>query len=81
MQKRFYVRAVWDDEAKTYYSESDIWGLHLETPSLDEFEELVFELGPQMIMANHLTADDAAKTPLLDLVPTIVWQRPLAAVS
>ncbi len=81
MQKRFYVRAVWDDEAKTYYTESDIWGLHIETPSLDEFEELVFELGPQMIMANHLTADDAAKTPLLDLVPTIVWQRPLAAVG
>jgi hypothetical protein len=81
MQKHYYVRAVWDDEAKTYYTESDIWGLHIETSSLDEFEDLVVELGPQMIMANHLTAEEAAKTPLVDLVPTIVFQRPLAAVS
>lgn len=51
MQKHYYVGAIWDDEAKTYYTESDIQGLHIESPSLDEFEELVFELGPEMIMA------------------------------
>ena len=81
MQKHYYVRAVWDDEAKTYYTDSDIWGLHIETPSLDEFEELVFELGPEMIMANHLTAEEGASTPLRQLVPTIVFQRPRAAAE
>ena len=81
MKKHYFVRAVWDDEAKTYYTESDINGLFIETPSLEEFEELVFELGPEMIMSNHLSAEDLAATPLRDLVPTIVYQRPLAAVS
>ncbi|HVX72585.1 MAG TPA: hypothetical protein VHB19_07245 [Devosia sp.] len=81
MQKHYYVRPVWDDEAKTFYTDSDIWGLHIETPSLEEFEALVFELGPEMIMANHLTAAEAASTPLLQLVPTIVFKAPLAAAE
>lgn len=81
MQKHYFVRAVWDSEAKTYYTESDIHGLHIETPSLQEFEELVFELGPEMIMSNHLTAEEIAATPLRDLVPTIVYQKPLAAAG
>ncbi|HZY67981.1 MAG TPA: DUF1902 domain-containing protein [Devosia sp.] len=81
MKKRFFVRAVWDTEARTYYTESDISGLHIETPSLEEFEELVFDLGPEMIMANHLTAEEMAGTPLRELVPTIVYQRPLAAAG
>lgn len=81
MNKRYFVRPVWDEEAKTYYTESDIHGLFIETPSLDEFEELVFELGPEMIMSNHLTAEEIAATPLRDLVPTIIYQRPFAAVS
>jgi hypothetical protein len=81
MKKVFYVRPVWDDEAKTYYTDSDILGLAIETPSLDEFEELVAELGPMMIMANHRTAEDAAEIPTIDLVPTIVFQKPLAAAS
>jgi hypothetical protein len=78
MQKSYHVRAVWDDEAKTYYTDSDIVGLAIETPSIQEFEELVFDLGPQLIMANHMTAEDLVGTPLRDLVPTIVYHRPLA---
>lgn len=81
MQKHYYVRAIWDDEAKTYYTESDISGLHIETASLDEFEDLVFELGPEMIMANHLSAEEIAGTPLRQLVPTIVFQRPQVAAE
>lgn len=81
MNKHYFVRAVWDDDAKTYYTESDILGLHIETPSLDEFERLVFELGPEMIMSNHVTAEELAQKPLRELVPTIVYQRPLAAAS
>ena len=81
MKKTYYVRAVWDPEVRTYYTESDIRGLAIETPSLEEFEELVFELGPELIMANHMTKQDLSDTPLRDLVPTIIWQKPLAAVS
>jgi hypothetical protein len=81
MQTRFFVRAIWDDDARVYYSDTDIRGLVIEAPTIDEFEELVFELGPEMIMANHLTPEDVSVTPLRDLVPTIVFQRPLAAVS
>ena len=75
------VRPVWDDEAKTYYTDSDIVGLNIETPSLDEFEELVFRFGPEMIMANHLRTEDLVKTPLIDLVPTIVWERPISKAA
>jgi Domain of unknown function (DUF1902) len=79
MSKRtFSVRAVWDPEAKVYYSESDIFGLHIETKSLDEFEEVMMAEGVNLILANHISPEDLAATPLRDLVPAIVWQRPEA---
>jgi hypothetical protein len=77
MSKRtFSVRAVWDPEARVYYSESDIFGLHIETKSLDEFEEIMMAEGVNLIIANHVSAKDLASVPLRDLVPAIVWQRP-----
>jgi hypothetical protein len=77
MTKRtFSVRAVWDPEARVYYSESDIFGLHIETKSLDEFEEVMMAEGVNLIIANHVSAEDLASVPLRDLVPAIVWQRP-----
>lgn len=76
IKRSFYVRAVWDPEAKTYYSESDIRGLHIESPSLDLFEEVMNDVAAELIVANHLSAEELATTPLQDLVPTIVWQRP-----
>lgn len=75
-KKAFYVRAIWDPDAMTYYTESDIIGLHLESRSLAEIEELVVELGPEMIAANHMTPEELAATPLPDLVPTIVLHLP-----
>ncbi len=54
MTKRvFSVSAVWDDEAKVHYSQSDIDGLHIEAATLEEFEDLLMELGPEMIRSNH----------------------------
>ena len=39
MDKRtFVVSSIWDAEAKVYYSESEIVGLHIEAATLDEFE-------------------------------------------
>ena len=76
VKRSFTVRALWDDEAKVYYSESDIIGLHIETDSLDEFESLIQEIAPGLIVANHLSKTDLTKASLVDLIPAILWQRP-----
>ena len=81
MAKRsFSVRALWDDDAKVFYSESDIIGLHIEASSLDEFEAAMMELAPELIVANHLDKTvDASRmswAELADLIPAILWERP-----
>lgn len=76
MKKSYYVRALWDDEAKRYYSESDIDGLHIETDTLDEFEEVMRDVAAELIIANHITPEDLASQPLKNLVPAILWERP-----
>ena len=53
MKRTFSVKPVWDDEAQVYYAQSDIEGLHIEASSLEEFEEIVIEEAPELIMANH----------------------------
>lgn len=75
----FSVRAVWDEDAKVFYAQSDILGLHVEAATLDEFEEIVMDTAPDLIVANHLTKDDLVGKPLSDLIPTIVLNRPLPA--
>jgi hypothetical protein len=54
------VRAIWDPEARVYYSESDILGLHIETKSLDEFEEVMMAEGVNLVLANHVSPEDLA---------------------
>ena len=80
-QRSFIVRALWDAEADAWVSESDIVGLHIETPDLDAFEALMMELAPELIIANHMSAEDLAGKPLKDLVPAIFWQRPDRAAA
>ncbi len=80
MKRTFTVRAVWDAEAGVFYSESDISGLHIEAATIEEFESLLKELGPQLIMANHIKPGEHSSMPIEDLVPTILWQRPTDAV-
>jgi hypothetical protein len=75
-QRTFSVKAIWDPEARVYYSESDIFGLHIETKTLDDFEEVLMAEGVNLILANHFSPEDLANTPLRDLVPAIIWQRP-----
>ena len=55
VKRSYYVKALWDAEAKTYYSQSDILGLHIETPDLDLFEEILFDSAMDLIVANHIT--------------------------
>jgi hypothetical protein len=78
MTKRYFeVRAVWDDEAKVFFTQSDVIGLNLEAPTLEEFERVVQAEAAGLIVANHLTADDLATRPLRDLIPTLVWRDPV----
>jgi EAL domain-containing protein (putative c-di-GMP-specific phosphodiesterase class I) len=77
-KRHFEVRAVWDDEARVYFSESDIIGLHIEAETLDEFERLVNEEAAELIVANHYSAEDMASRPLRDLIPALIWKAPLS---
>lgn len=57
MQKRmFSVKAIWDKEAGVYVAESDIIGLHIEAATIDEFESVMMDVAPELIMANHVSA-------------------------
>ncbi len=76
MKRTYYVKALWDDEVNVWYSESDIFGLHIETKTLDEFEEVINEFAAELIIANHLTSEDLAQTSMKDLLPTVIWKRP-----
>ena len=55
--RSFWVRAKWDHENRIFWSESNIIGLHIEAPTLDEFQEvmtaLVPELTPQIMVREN----------------------------
>lgn len=76
MKHTFRVKAVWDAEAGVFYAESDIEGLHIEAATLDDFESIMLEVAPELIMINHRSVAELAQHPLKDLIPAIVWQRP-----
>ncbi|MEP3438516.1 MAG: DUF1902 domain-containing protein [Hoeflea sp.] len=76
MQRSFSVKAVWDDEAKVYVSESDIIGLHIEAETVEEFEAIMRDVATDLVIANHISPDQLDTIPLRDLIPTIVWERP-----
>ncbi len=76
MQRSFFVRAVWDDEAQVYVCESDIIGLHIEAATIDEFEAVMRDVATDLVIANHISSDQLNSLPLRELIPTIVWERP-----
>ncbi len=51
MERTFTVKAIRDNEAQVFYAQSDIEGLHIEAASLDEFEEIMLDAAPELIMA------------------------------
>lgn len=73
---RFYVKALWDNEAKVFYSESDIVGLHIEAATIEDFVGVMEDLAPQMVFENHVTKQDIAKKSLLEMVSSIIFQPP-----
>jgi len=74
-QRRFTVRAIWDAEASVWIADSDIIGLHVEAPTLSEFQDLVGEFAADLIVANHFSADDLENSELRDLIPAVVIQE------
>jgi hypothetical protein len=48
----YYVKALWDDEASLYYSETNVPGLNIEAETLHDFIAIAEELTPQMLEAN-----------------------------
>ena len=68
----FFVKAVWDEEAKVFYSDSDIVGLHIEADTLEEFHKVLVDIAPELILANHVTNDDLLTKSLRELVP-VIW--------
>lgn len=81
MKRTFFVKPVWDEEAHVWYADSDIIGLGIETSTLQEFEAVMTAHAGELIVANHFSAEDAFTLPLRDLVPTIVYHRPLQNVA
>jgi hypothetical protein len=77
----FYISAIWDEEAKVFYSESDILGLHIEAETLEEFERVMNDMAADLIMANHVTKQDLSAKSLRDLIPSIKWQPPSGFVA
>lgn len=76
LKRTFNITARWDEDARVFYSESDIIGLHIEAETIEEFEEIMRETAVELVIANHTTAAELASTSLKDLVPAIFWQRP-----
>lgn len=71
--KNFTVDAVWDAEAKVWYSESNIIGLHIEAETFEEFEKEVREHAAYLVVANHYP-DDVDRTDLKNLIPAIFFR-------
>ncbi len=59
----FYVKAVWDEEANVFYTDSNIKGLHIETKTIEEFADLVKEFAPELIFNNHFKKEYMQKDP------------------
>ena len=53
MQRSYYVKAVWEPEARVWISDTDVPGLVLEADTLAEFEALMMQLAPEMLSENE----------------------------
>ncbi|SEP76659.1 protein of unknown function [Devosia sp. YR412] len=60
MSKRiFNVTAHWDNDTMVFYSQSDIIGLHIEAKSIEEFEAVLVDVKPDLLIANHACTANA----------------------
>lgn len=71
IKRMFSVTAHWDDEAKVFYSNSDIIGLHIEANTIEDFEAVMMDVAPGLVVANHLTQEELQLLPPEDLSPAV----------
>ena len=73
MPQSYYVRAVWDEDAGVYFSETNVPGLNIEAETLHGFIEIAEELAPQMLEANvpEWRADQPKARPTVELALAI----------
>ena len=76
MKRFFKVSAVWDSEAEVFYSQSDIEGFHIEASNLDEFEDIMMDVAPDLIVLTHRTASENDVYSSKEMIPVILWQYP-----
>ena len=76
----FHVTARWD-EAQVFYCVSDIIGLHVEASTIDAFEDVMLAVAPELIATNHMSPEERASRAPEDLLPTILWQRPVGKAA
>ena len=72
LKRSFHARAIWDEEDQLWISESDILGLHIEAETLEEFDALVSEFGPELIATNHFSDTEIEGKPLREIIPTVI---------
>ena len=53
-----------------FCSESNIVGLHVEAGTVAAFREILADVAPELVLANHLKNDDFLTKPIRDLIPT-----------
>ena len=64
--------AIWDEEEQIWISESDIRGLHIEAETLEEFDALVNEFGPELIATNHFSDTEIEGKTLREIIPAVI---------
>ena len=76
MKRVFRVDAVWDAEAEVFYSRSDIDGFHIEASDPDEFQAIMMDVAPELIVSNHRTgSEDSVRSPE-EPISVILWRQP-----
>jgi Domain of unknown function (DUF1902) len=76
MKRTFFVKAIWDDEAKVWISDTDIEGLFINAKDLDEFEDVVNEFAGELVLENHWRNEKVPSEVIGSTVPIILWHRP-----
>lgn len=74
-KKNFHIKAIWDEDAGVFYSESDIVGLHIEAATIEEFQRVMEENALDLVISNHIEPQELARKKITDLIPTIFWER------
>jgi hypothetical protein len=77
----YKIAALWDEEAQVFVSESNIKGFHIEAATIEEFEDLMMAIAPELVAANHLADFELASKPLSQLIPGIIWERPASPMD